>query len=249
MRLRFRDAVVWRYAIASISKIIEEAGFKVDPEKGLVLRAMDPSTVVLVEFTMPRDAFSIYEVEGERFIGVNMEELAKVLKRARKGDELLLEVSGDGRLSVVFEGRGSRRFTLPSIELTHEELPEVSFEVGFKGRMLPKVFRDVISEVEPVSDAVEFSAVKGEGKLVVASRSEVAEAEIELSASEGALIEHEITEDSRAKYTVDYLTDISSASQAAELMSVEFGNDTPLKLTYELSGGGRLVFYVAPREE
>lgn len=60
---------------------------------------------------------------------------------------------------------------------------------------------------------------------------------------------HEITEDSRAKYTVDYLTDISSASQAAELMSVEFGNDTPLKLTYELSGGGRLVFYVAPREE
>jgi len=248
MRLRFRDAVVWRYAIASISKIIEEASFKVS-EEGMVLRALDPSTVVLVDFTMPRDSFLEYNVEGERVIGVNMEELAKVLKRARKGDELVLEVLEDGRLSVVFEGRGIRRFTLPSIEVTYEEIPEVSFEIGFKGKLLPKVFRDVIREVEPIGDVVEFRASRDSDKLIVAARSEIAEAEIELSASSGALVEYEATGDATAKYTIDYLSDIASAYQAAELMMLELGNDTPLKITYELSGGGRLVFYVAPREE
>ncbi|MCY0868473.1 MAG: proliferating cell nuclear antigen (pcna) [Desulfurococcus sp.] len=248
MKLRFRDAVSWRYAIAAISKIIEEASFKID-ENGLSLRAMDPSTVVFVEFQIPRDAFSEYEVEGSHVIGVNMEEVAKVLKRARKGDSLILEVLKDGRLSVVFEGHGLRRFNVPSVELTYEELPKISFDVGFKGKILPKAFKDIVSEVKPISDSVEFRAQREESKLIVASSSEIAEVEIEFSASEGALIEYEILEDSRAKYTIDYLADITSASQAAEVMSLEFGNDTPIKLTYELIGGGVLTFYVAPREE
>ncbi|MEL9909230.1 MAG: DNA polymerase sliding clamp [Desulfurococcus sp.] len=249
MRLKFRDAVAWRYAITSISKIIDEASFRISGEDGLLLKAMDPSTVVLVEFAIPKEAFSEYSVEGELVVGVRMDELAKVLKRARRGDELVLEVLEDGRLSIVFEGRGIRRFTLPSIELTYEEIPEVSFEVGFKGKLLPKLFRDIVREVEPISDSIEFSTSKDSDKLTVSSRSEIAEAEIELSASDGALIEYQVLSDARAKYTIDYLVDISVASQAAELMEIEFGNGTPLKLTYEIPGGGRLVFYVAPRED
>jgi proliferating cell nuclear antigen len=248
LRLRFREASIWKYSIVAISKIIEEASFKVN-EEGIRLRAMDPSGVALVDFYIPSSAFYEFEVSGEIVFGVNMEELTKTLRRAKKGDELVLEIPQRGRLGVYLEGRGSRRFTLPSIELSYQELPEISFEERFKCKLLPKLFKDVVKEIEAISDAMELYAPEGEGNLYVRATSEIAEAEIVLSASTGALIEHTSTGEARSKYTVDYLSDIVGASQAVETLELAFGQETPLRLTYELPGGGMLQFYVAPRTD
>lgn len=248
MKLRFREAVVWKYSIVAISKIVEEANFKVT-EEGLRLRAMDPSGVALVDFYIPRSAFYEFEVPRELTIGVNMEDLAKILRRAKKGDELILEVTQSGKLGVYFGGRGSRGFSLPSIELSYQEIPEISFEETFKCKVLPRIFKEVVKELEPISDAVELFAPEKEGTLYVRAEGEIAEAEIALSASSGALIEYESTGEARSKYTVDYLTDIATASQAAETLTIGFGVETPLRLTYELPQGGLLQFYVAPRTD
>ncbi|MEM1643200.1 MAG: hypothetical protein QXS70_02230 [Desulfurococcaceae archaeon] len=58
----FSDARVWKYAIASISNIIEEASFIINSE-GLKLRSLDPSKVVLVDYTIPHTGFEEFEVE------------------------------------------------------------------------------------------------------------------------------------------------------------------------------------------
>lgn len=248
MRLKFREATVWKYSIIAISKIIEEASFRVN-ENGVRLRAMDPSGVALVDFYIPRNAFYEYELTGEVNVGVNMNELAKVLRRARKGDELVLEVSQAGKLGVYFEGRGSRRFTLPSIELSYQEVPEISFNETFKCKLLPKLFKDVVKELEAISDSVELYVPANSDTLYFKAESEIAEAEIVFSGSSGALIEYESTGEARSKYTIDYLSDIATASQAAETLSIAFGVETPLKLVYELPSGGTLQFYVAPRTD
>ncbi|MEM0001417.1 MAG: proliferating cell nuclear antigen (pcna) [Desulfurococcaceae archaeon] len=248
MRLKFREATVWKYAIVAISKIIEEASFKIN-EEGVRLRAMDPSGVALVDFYIPHNAFYEFDVSNEVNIGVNMDELAKVLRRARKGDELVLEMTQLGKLGVYLEGRGSRRFMLPSIELSYQEIPEISFEESFKCKILPKLFKDIVKELEAISDAIELYAPENSDALYFKAESEIAEAEIVLSSASGALIEYESTKEARSKYTIDYLSDIVTASQAAETLSLGFGNETPLKMIYELPGGGTLQFYVAPRTD
>lgn len=249
MKLSFREATIWKYAISAISKIIEEASFRIT-EEGLRLKAMDPSAVVLVDFYIPREAFSVFEVEREITIGANMEELAKILRRARKGDELVLEPIPGGHLKIVFEGKGSRSFRIPGIELSVQEIPEISFEETFKCKIMPKMFKDVIRELEPVSDSVEFYSPVDSGILYLRAQGEIAEAEIELSAASGALIEYESSGEARSKYTVEYLVDISAAAQAAaEVLSIGLGVETPLRLTYELPYGGKLEFYVAPRTD
>lgn len=249
MKLSFREATIWKYAISAISKIIEEASFRIT-EEGFRLKAMDPSAVVLVDFYIPREAFSVFEVEREITIGANMEELAKILRRARKGDELVLEPIPGGHLKIVFEGKGSRSFRIPGIELSVQEIPEISFEETFKCKIMPKMFKDVIRELEPVSDSVEFYSPVNSGILYLRAQGEIAEAEIELSAASGALIEYESSGEARSKYTVEYLVDISAAAQAAaEVLSIGLGLETPLRLTYELPYGGKLEFYVAPRTD
>ncbi|MEM3926747.1 MAG: DNA polymerase sliding clamp [Desulfurococcaceae archaeon] len=247
MRIRFRDAIVWRYAFVAISKIIEEATLNFSPN-GLKLRAMDPSAVALIDLAIPVESFTEFDIPGEVNIGLNMEEFAKVLKRARKGDELVLEI-GERKISVIFEGKGIRRFTIPSIETTLQEIPEISFEVAFRGKILPKVFKDVVRELEPISDVIEFH-VPGDGdKLIIRASSEIGNAELELSTSSGSLLECEILGEASSKYTLDYLIDISTASQVSEFLLMEFGNETPIRLVYELPNGGKLEFYVAPRTD
>lgn len=248
MRLRFREAVVWKYSMIAISKIVEEGSFKISKE-GLRLRAMDPSGVALVDFYVPSNAFYEYEAPGEVVIGVNMEELAKMLRRAKKGDELILEFLQGGKLSLYLEGKGSRKFLLPSVELSYQEVPEISFEETFKCKLLPKIFKDVVKELEPISDAIELYSPANSDVLYIRAQSEIAEAEILLSASSGALIEYNSIDDARSKYTLEYLSDIVIASQAAEALGIGFGIETPLRLTYELPGGGTLQFYVAPRTD
>jgi proliferating cell nuclear antigen len=248
LRLRFADARAWRYAMSAVGKIIDEGAYKI-LENGIRLRAIDPSRIVMVDFFIPREGLVEYEFEREETIGVNMEDLTKILRRAVKGDELELRTLEANRLAVVFLGRGTRMFIIPSLETIAEELPELKIEFTVKAKMLPSTFRDVVKELEPVSDAIEFRTVKDEEKIIARAAGDIAEAEIELSVENGALIEFEASEDARAIYTIDYLSDISSAAQAAEELTFEYATAVPCKLTFSLPHEGRLVFYVAPRVE
>ncbi len=248
MRLRFIDARVWRYAMNAIGKIIDEAAFRFT-EDGLKLRAIDASRIVMVDFTMNRESFDEYEVSKEEVVGVNMEDLVKILRRAVKEDQLELETLEAGRLAVSFIGKGRRTFIIPSLETLAEELPELNIPFTVHVKMLPSVFRDVVKELEPISDAIEFIVKKDERKIIAKASGDIVEAEIELTEESGALIEFNAEEDARAIYTIDYLSDISAAAQAANELILELASAVPCKLEYILPQEGRLVFYVAPRVE
>ncbi len=248
VKILFFDARVWRYSINAVSKIIEEAAFRVT-EEGFRLKAIDASRVVLVDFNMPSSSFDEFSVEGEEVIGVNLEDLAKILRRATKEDRLELSTMEGGRLVVAFLGKGTRKFIVPSIETLAEQLPELKIPFKTRVKMLSTVFRDLVKDLEPIGDAIEFIADPDRKVLIARSSGDLAEAEIELSEETGALLEFESEEESRAMYTVDYLSDIVGAAQAANEVVFEFGTAIPCKIEYILPQEGRLTFYVAPRTE
>ncbi len=249
MKLRFKDARTWRYVMNAVGKIIDEAAFRIT-ENGLRMKAIDPSRITLIDFMLGKESLDEFQFEKEEVIGVNMEDLVKILRRVVKGDELILETLEGNRLAITFLGRGKRTFIIPSIETPAEETPELKIPFKVHVKMPPSIFRDVVKELEPVSDAIEFIAKKDEQKLIVKATSDLASATIELSIESGSLIEFEAEEDeARALYTVDYLSDISAASQAAEELDFYFATAVPCKIDYTLPFGGKLIFYVAPRVE
>lgn len=248
VRLKFRDAVTWRYVIAAISKIIEETSISIN-EDGVRLKAIDPSYTSLVDFYVPATAFTEYELSGkEVLVSINLEDLSKVLKRARSSDELVLE-PGVGKLVVALVGRGVRKFSLPSLEASVEEVPEISFEKAFRGKLPPTSLASILRELKTIGDEIEFSVKSGGDGLVVKSSSEIAEAEVVLNFSSGVFIEYEVLADASSKYTIDYLADISPVGKVAEYVTLSFGDKTPIELQYDLPLGGSLKFYVAPRGE
>jgi len=242
----FGDAREWRYIVESLATLIDEANFIFTPE-GLRLRALDPSRIAMVNLELPSIAFEEYSCDQETKAGISFEDLTKVLKRGRADEKVEFSVEG-GRLRVKIIGKASRTFSLPLIDVAGEELPlpKISFTVTAK--LLSDTLKDAIGDVELVSDSVRMEAV--EECLKVKASSDKGEVEVSFDKESGALIEYDVAEPSSASYSVSYLSDmIKKAKALADIATLQFSTNKPLSLTFELTGGGKLSYFLAPRIE
>jgi len=249
--LRFRDARIWRYAISSIEKIIDEGVF-IATQNGLQLRALDTSHVAMVDFNLPRDAFDTFEVDSEEVaFGVSFKEFLRILRRALKDDELLLKVEGNFIVvSLESPQRGRRSFRFPQIQLTVERLGEPKIEFTAKAKMLGTTFRDAIRDLEVIGEILKIQASESEERLLLTSIGDVESAEVELSVENQSLLELDVVEpDVATSYSLEYFSEMLSAAQVADSVTLQYANYAPARVDIDYGAGGRLTFYVSPREE
>jgi proliferating cell nuclear antigen len=70
------------------------------------LQAMDNSHVALVAVKLHADGFALYRCDRSILLGVNLDSLTKVLKRAKNNDRCTLKASDDPDvLSLSYEAR------------------------------------------------------------------------------------------------------------------------------------------------
>lgn len=246
VRLVFPEAREWRYTIEGLAAIVEEASFVATPE-GLKLRALDPGRVAMVDLFMPPTVFEEYKVEAEAKIGVSFDDLVDVVKRAKPGDRLVMEVSGN-RLTVTLAGKAERRFRLPLLDIAGQELPTPRLNFTVAAKMLSDTFRDALKDAELVAESVRLKA-EGENLLMIA-RSDKGEVETRFSLSEGSLMEIDVKEPAEAIYGIDFLDKIvSKAYRVSDIVTLRFATNMPLELTFDVAGGGTLKYLLAPRVE
>lgn len=246
MKLVFFDARVWRYLMSAISKVIDEGVFTVSRDEGLRFRAMDPSHVILLDMRFPPDSFEVFDIDGERSIGVNFEDLAKVLRRARKEDRLELEAD-ETTFTITLSGRGTRKFSLPILDISGENIPEPQLEYKAHVKVMSDIYRDTIKDVELVGDVLRLRATPDEFRVL--SSSEFGDAEIIFSMESGSLLELEAEDTQEASYTLEYFSDLSGASRVADTVTIKFSSDMPVQVDHELPQGAYFGFLVAPRVE
>lgn len=242
----FSDARLWRKIIDALSTLVEEASFIATPE-GLTLRAMDPSRVAMVDFELKSIGFEEYGCDGEVVLGVNFDDIKKVMKRASASDKLELEHDpSQNRLKIKLKGRATRTFSVPLLELGREEYstPRVSFNALVK--LLSETLNDAIKDASVVSDYVRFEA--DQQAFRVKATGDRGEVEVAVDRDSGGLLGLEVKEASRALYSISYLENMMKATEAADVVSVKFSTDMPLGLDFELPSG-RITYYLAPRME
>ena len=107
--------------------------------------------------------------------------------------------------------------------------------------------KEALKDAEIVSDYVRLEG--SEDKLSVKASSDRGNVEVDFTPESGSLIELEVKEPSSASYSLDYLSDMMKASAISDILTIEFATNKPLALTFDLPGGGRLTFFLAPRIE
>ena len=102
MLIKLDTPQVFSKVVDIISDLVLEVKIKVD-DMGMRIVAMDPANVAMVEFKLPRTAFSQFEVKEET-LGVNLDNLKRILKRAGARSSLIMERK-ENMLNVQIQDR------------------------------------------------------------------------------------------------------------------------------------------------
>jgi len=247
-KLKVADAKLLRDMITSISILVDEATFKLDPE-GVKLRAMDPSRVAMVDFEWPKTVFEEYVCTEPTKMCINISELLKLLKRAGKDE--VVELSLDektGRLQLKITGKYARNFTMPTLEASEEEVPTPKLTFNIRAKATTQGLSQAIEDAQLVSDHVRVEA--DAEKIVLNATGDLMGATITLQKGSDALLDLEAKEPSKSTFSLSYLSEIiKTASATSDIATMEFSTDMPIKLDFQQTKEGKLTFYLAPRIE
>ncbi|MEM4704801.1 MAG: proliferating cell nuclear antigen (pcna) [Candidatus Bathyarchaeia archaeon] len=247
-KLKIADAKLLRDMVTAISILVDEATFNLDPE-GLKLRAMDPSRVAMVDFEWPKTVFEEYECGEQAKMCINITELLKLLKRAGKDETVELSLDPQtGKLNVTIAGKYTRKFTMPTLEASEEEVPTPKLTFNVKAKTTTGGLAQAIEDAQLVSDHVRLEA--DQEKLVFNATGDLMGATITIQKGSDTLLDLETKENSKATFSLSYLTEIiKAASATSDIATLEFSSDMPIKLDFQQQKEGRLSFYLAPRIE
>jgi proliferating cell nuclear antigen len=241
---RLTDPSLFINSIATIGELIDEGIFKLEKD-GISFIAADRAMVAVVDFKISSTAFENYELDAEQSIGLNVTNFLSVLKRCGSGDKLSLSLQ-DNKLEVLIENSSKRRFVVPLLDLSKEEVPPIDqLEFTAKAIIKPDVIQSGIEDAEIIADAVLFE-ISG-NKFIMKAEGDVSKAELELERGNEALIDLKADGEIRSRYPLGYLKKMIKASKIADSVSIQFGQDYPMKLEFKAGDKASLTMVLAPR--
>ena len=246
IELTISDIDMIKNSVAIASEIIDEGVFKITKNEMKFLAA-DRALVAVIDLTIGASAFEKYEVSEDTSIGVNMSNLVSILHRAATGDKITLKKDdGKNKLKIIISGTSTRRFEIPILNITESETPPID-KLDFSALIELKsdVLAQGIADAEVVSDLVIFEADPGIFRMK--SEGDSTMAELELEKGNPALVKLESNQATRSGYPLDYLKKMVKASKLAEIASLKFSSDFPMRMEFGDNDKLRMSFVLAPR--
>jgi len=246
MKLVLDNAVEFKKAIDAISVLIDEAEFIVSKE-GLKLKATDPSQVSMIDFKMPKEAFSEYSIESETRIGIDLDYLSQILSRSRAGEKLIIELlEKESMLKLQLKDSSTRSFSVQLIEISSSDLPTPKVEFDAEIKANAGLIREGLKDALLVSTHVTLG-VTSKNFFIKASSSK-GESINEITKEDADLKELNAKKECYAMFPLDYLQDMLKSASNDTLVSMHFKSNAPVKITYSI-GKAELEYFLAPRIE
>jgi proliferating cell nuclear antigen len=254
MLMRLDNPISLIKAIDVISELVADVRIKVD-EFGINITAIDPANVAMVEFRLPKEAFSQFDVK-EEVLGINLDSLKRILKRCSSGSSLVLE-RRENMLVIQIHDRIKRNFTLSLIDIEREEkdFPELTFSSRVKMNSVDMI--DSTEDCLVVADSCSF--IVSDGKFIIeakglnSARAEFSgdEADIDIKEEtnpETGEVIRSVNDPRKSKYSLEYLQKFAKGAKLADKVVLKFSEDHPLKMEVK-ADNMHLNFLLAPRVE
>lgn len=243
MKLTLAESRYFKDSILIIADLVNEAKFKIVPEY-IEMVALDPANVAMVIFKMFSSAFIEYSIEEPLEIGINLNNLKSILRRAKPNDMLSIEVE-ENKLQITLKGKATRTFSIPLIDMEGQEnkIPDLQFTA--KVSTNSDILNEAIEDIDVVSEGVTFIA--DNKKLIIQGEGDLSKVKVEIKDDENTKIES--TEVLKAKYSVEYFKKMIAAGKISDKVLLQFARDYPIKLEYKVIDKIMLGFILAPRSD
>lgn len=226
-----------------ISTLVDEAKFNIGPD-GISVRAVDPAHVAMVDLSLDKGAFEEYRGEEEE-IGIDMDKIKEVLRLARAGDTIAIQHDGEKNRLVFNVGNVTRQMALvDTAGMAETKVPNLNLPA--KIVVKTEELRQGIRASESVSDHIALSASQEGFEMV----SEGDTDSVRLQLGRDQLQELHAKEKVRSLFPLDYFSNMVKAISSAETVTINLGNDYPVKMEFTVAGNkGKVTYLLAPRIE
>ena len=105
------DSKIIRGIFEAISAIVGECVLIFDSD-GISMNAIDEGRICFIGLHLDKDDFDSYECGGKYDLGLNIDDMVKILKRSSSDDAITLKYTPESEKTVSFEFSTSSEFCL-----------------------------------------------------------------------------------------------------------------------------------------
>ncbi|MEM4661440.1 MAG: DNA polymerase sliding clamp [Desulfurococcaceae archaeon] len=247
-KVLYPNASKLKKVVQALSKLSDEFPLYVTGN-GMDIKVLSPDKTMLAVLTLPSLVFEEFSVDEETTIITSATELRKIIRRASRNDALLLTISKEtDELVLVLKDRKTgieREFGVPLIPRPPEPVPELQLDLPISFTMLSKDFKDLVGDLKLVGEEALFSYE--DGKVIIRSVEQQKEYVCELREGNPLILLASTVEKARVSYSIEMLMVAAGAAEASKHVIISFDTGKPLKIEYELAGGGKLTYWIVPR--
>ncbi len=243
--VKLDDARYWRDCVEAIVSLVDEGVFNISKD-GISLKAMDPSGISMVSFFMPSKAFSEYNIEKNTAIGVNLDNLSKIMSRTRDNEALIMKDEDNKLLLEFIGGKSRRRYKLQLIDIKNKEEKEPKVEFDANVELDGEHFKNVLKDASLISSYIAFKASKGGFAINAKGDSGELEEVHDVDGTEVKKVEAE--KEANAVYNLEFLENMVKSSPVGNSIVLALKTNQPLKLGYNI-GDATVTYYLAPYVE
>ena len=230
-------------ALDSVSVLVDECKVRLN-EGALSIRAVDPANVGMVDLTLEAAAFESYEADGG-VIGVNLARLEDIAGMANSGDLIHLELDEETRkLHIETDGLSYTLALIDPDSIRQEpEIPDLDLpgEIVVEGAQLDRG----ITAADMVSDHIRLRVDEADEAFFVEAEGDTDDVDLELGREDLIAL---TAGPADSLFSLDYLKDMNRAIPGDAEVTVELGEEFPVKLHYGFAEGlGQTTFMLAPR--
>jgi proliferating cell nuclear antigen len=231
-------------AIDPVHAVVDECRIHLCDD-GLVIRAVDPANVAMVDESVDADAFKSYETDCG-VIGVSLEQFNEVIGIA-DDNETLVQSSLNNEVRKLEMQVGSVEYTLALIDpdaiRSEPEIPDLDLPAELS--LDSGEFKRGIRAADMVSDHIQFEVDVRDEQFITSAEGDTDDVNLELDKDN-----LEDVEWGRAKslFSLDYLKDLRKPIPKGTTLGMKLGEEFPLKLSFAMADEAIDVTYMlAPR--
>lgn len=233
--------------IESISEFTDECLLTLN-NKGIYIEGTDPSLISKVEFFLPKKMFDKFDIETEESVGVNIDALSKICKRAIPEEAVAMAVnSKSSKIELTLESNIKRNFEFSLLSTSNFNIPSLNPKYSTFIEIDSKVFRDIIKDMAIIGGTILFSVHKN--NIAILTEDYNSKALVEVSSDSKSIRKFEVKNPQRSKYNLSYILSFLNAFSISDFLKISVGGTKlPLKLEYPIQEDGRFTLYLAPME-
>nr|XP_043613179.1 proliferating cell nuclear antigen-like [Erigeron canadensis] len=255
LELRLVQGSVIKKVMESIKDLVNDANFDCS-STGFSLQAMDSSHVALVSLLLRSEGFEHYRCDRNLSIGMNMGNMAKMLKCAGNDDIVTIKADDGGdSVTFMFESPNQDKIAdfemkLMDIDSEHLGIPESEYEAIV--RMPSTEFARICKDLSTIGDTVVISitkeGVKFSTKGDIGTANIVCRQHTSVDNPEDATI-IEMETPVSLTFALRYMNSFTKATPLASQVTVSLSSELPVVVEYKIAEMGYLRFYLAPKIE